>query len=213
MGPRDRRVTFLGSAAFLSALRSSRPATRRRPRRACCPSARRLAGVPLVHVMWTSVAFFSLYIAFRIRAVKVLGPVVSRRHLARPARGPRSPRDRIGALLGGLVGLRWRPRHPLRATFLPVLPLRPFRCNALWPRTPALGWIVAVALFDALPVAVQHLVVHRPQQHEVPAGELSRASARGRAWHARARTRRPGVDRSWWRSRSASQPRSTERLR
>jgi MFS family permease len=127
--------------------------------------------------MWVSVLYFTLYIAFCNSPFKVLGPVVSRRDLGGAgAWAAITAALGAGALAGGLIGLRWRPRHPLRANFLYFLlagpPLFAFLAAHL-----ALGWILAAALLDGAAGPLFNTLWFTAQQSEIEPSELSRVSS------------------------------------
>jgi MFS family permease len=82
----------------------------------------------------------------------------------------------MGALAGGALGLRWRPRHPLRAAFLFFLVGTPALVAALAAHAP-LALIVVLALIDGVTGAFFNTVWSTAIQREIPPGELSRVSS------------------------------------
>src|ERR1019366_1745733 len=62
--------------------------------------------------LWISVLYFTLFVAFVLSPLEVLGPQVARSSLGGPAAWAAiSTALGLGALLGGVLGMRWRPRH------------------------------------------------------------------------------------------------------
>jgi MFS family permease len=104
--------------------------------------------------LWVTVAYFTLFLAFVYGPLYVLGPQVARLSLGGTAAWAAiSTALGIGSLLGGLLGMRWHPRHPLRAAFL------------------------AAALVDGASGTVFNTFWFTALQREVPAAELSRVSS------------------------------------
>jgi MFS family permease len=122
-----------------------------------------------------SVLFFTLYLAVCYAPLQVLGPVVARQSLGGPsAWAAISAALGVGALAGGALALRWRPRHPLRAGFLVIgigVPL-PILLGA---RAPLAALIVA-ALADGVCGSFFNTVWFTAQQRYVPSSEFSRVS-------------------------------------
>ncbi len=169
-------TTFVASAAFLSRLHVA----------AATPAARRgtldelRAGLRTFRAhtwVWVVAGFFSLYLAFGYAPEQVLGPAVARHWLGGAsawaailvARG-------VGALAGGGLGLRWRPRHPLRAAFLFFLIGTPALVAALAAHAP-LALIVALAVLDGVTGSFFNTVWSTANQREIPPAELSRVSS------------------------------------
>jgi MFS family permease len=78
--------------------------------------------------------------------------------------------------VGGVLGLRWRPRHPLRVAFLTFLIAGPALLALLAARAP-LWLIVATALLDGVSGALFNALWYTALQREVPAAELSRVAS------------------------------------
>ena len=117
--------------------------------------------------LWTSVLFFTCFIAFVLGPLQVVGPQVARLHLGGAgAWAAINTAIGIGAVAGGLLALRWRPRHPLRVAFAfgllstPLLlctiglhaPLAVILVGALWEGS-------VISLFNALWFTTQHRLI------------------------------------------------------
>ncbi len=71
--------------------------------------------------VWVTVAVFAVAVPVGYGPLFVLGPAVARDTYDSVALfGIVTTLLGVGALTGGLLGLRWRPRHPLRAGFLMI---------------------------------------------------------------------------------------------
>ena len=89
--------------------------------------------------LWVTVVVFSLAVPLGYAPLFVLGPTIARETYDSAAVfGVVTAAYGAGALAGALIGLRWRPRHPMRAAFLVV---------AVWP-------LMLVSFAAGLPVAV-----------------------------------------------------------
>ena len=169
-------MTFVASAAFLSRLHvaDAKPPARRGTLDELRAGLRTFRAHTWV---WVIAGFFSLFLAFGYAPEQVLGPSVARHWLGGAgawaailvARG-------VGALAGGGLGLRWRPRHPLRAAFLVFVAGTPALLVALGAHAP-LALIVALATIDGVTGAFFNTVWSTAIQREIPPGELSRVSS------------------------------------
>jgi MFS family permease len=126
--------------------------------------------------LWISVLYFTVFMGFVYAPLQVLGPEVSRSALGGPvAWAAISTALGVGALAGGLLALRWKPRHPLRAGFLaffgsPVL-------IALIAAHAPLAAILPVAAVDGMAGSIFNTLWFTAQQRYVPADEYSRVSS------------------------------------
>jgi MFS family permease len=69
--------------------------------------------------LWATVAYFALFIGFVYSPWLVLGPQIARTSLGGPgAWAAINAALGVGSICGALVGLRWRPSHPLRAALM-----------------------------------------------------------------------------------------------
>lgn len=127
--------------------------------------------------LWITVAYFTLFIGFVYAPLMVLGPEVARTSLGGAgAWAAISTGLGLGALLGGLVGLRWRPRYPLRAAFIAFLTAGPAMYALLAAHAPV-PVIAILAVVDGGSGTVFNTLWFTALQRDVPPGELSRVSS------------------------------------
>ncbi len=127
--------------------------------------------------LWTSVAALTLIVTVVFAPLEVLGPAVARAHLGGAgAWAAINTAMGAGAVLGGVAGLRWRPRYPLRAGFLLTLLGEPVLL-ALLARGELLGLIVAFGLVSGLAATLFNVFWFTALQREIPPGEQSRVSS------------------------------------
>lgn len=170
-------ATFLVSGVFLALIRLERTASAA-PRRSTLTELKDgWRAFSSRSWLWLSVLFFTLYIALVYSPFQVLGPEVARSALGGPgAWAAISAMLGVGALAGGALGLRWRPRHPLRVGFLSFLLAGPGLLAALAAHAP-LALILPLALVDGVSGSLFNALWFTAQQTEVPAEELSRVSS------------------------------------
>jgi hypothetical protein len=102
---------------------------------------------------------------------------VARRHLG--GAGPWaavSTATGIGALVGGAIGLRWRPRYPLRSGFLLTLAGEP-AMRALLANGGPLAPIIVFALISGMAATLFNVFWFTALQREITAAEISRVSS------------------------------------
>jgi MFS family permease len=169
-------ATFLVSGAFLLALRIE-PAEAQ-PRRSTLTELREgWRAFSSRRWLWASVLFFTLYMALVYDPWQVLGPAVAKEHLGGAAAWAAiSAALGAGAVLGGVAGLRWRPRLPLRVAFIVFLVSGPALLLSLGAHAP-LAVIIPVAVMDGSAGSLFNAWWFTAQQTEVPAAELSRVSS------------------------------------
>jgi MFS family permease len=127
--------------------------------------------------LWVTVGYFTLFIGFVYAPLIVLGPQVARTELGGPgAWAAISTALGLGSLAGGLLGLRWRPRYPLRVAFIAFLIAGPALFVLLAAHAP-LPLIVATALVDGASGTLFNTMWYTALQRDVPANELSRVSS------------------------------------
>jgi MFS family permease len=127
--------------------------------------------------LWVSVVSLTLIVTLVFAPLDVLGPEVARRHLGGAAAWAAiAATSGIGSLLGGAIGLRWKPRYPLRAGFLLTLAGEP-ALLALLANGGTLGPIIAFALISGLAATLFNVFWFTALQHEITAEELSRVSS------------------------------------
>jgi MFS family permease len=169
-------ATFLLSGVFLSLLRLE--AAPLPPRRSLLVELREgwTAFVSRTW-MWTSVLYFTLYLAVGYAPFQVLGPAVARSELGGAgAWAAISAALGVGAVGGGLLGLRWKPRHPLRVSFVVFLFSMPLLLVLLAGRAP-LAAIIGLAVIDGAAGSIFNAFWYTALQTEVPPEELSRVSS------------------------------------
>ncbi len=124
-----------------------------------------------------SVASLTLIVTVVFAPLDVLGPAVARAHLG--GAGAWATIDAsigVGAILGGAIGLRWRPRHPLRWGFSLTLAAEP-ALLVLLAAGHALAPIVAFALLEGIVATLFNVLWFTALQREIPPAELSRVSS------------------------------------
>src|SRR5215471_8772026 len=125
---------------------------------------------------WTIVLALGLIVAISTAATSVLGPVVAHDELG----GARSwgiilAAYAAGAVLGGMVMLRFRPRRMLLAAMLSVPAFSVFLFALAVPL--AVGWVAAVALLAGGCLEVFSVNWATTMQQEIPPAMLSRLSS------------------------------------
>ena len=113
-------LTFVVSALFLARVRVEgarpQPADRRTLLAELAEGFGHVRSRPWV---WVTVAVFSLAVPLGYAPLFVLGPSVAEDAYGSAALfGVVTTLFGVGALTGALAGLRWRPRHPMRAAFV-----------------------------------------------------------------------------------------------
>jgi MFS family permease len=169
-------ATFLISGVFLSLLRLE--AVPLPPRRSLLVELREgwTAFVSRTW-MWTSVLYFTLFLAVGYAPFQVLGPAVARSDLGGAgAWAAISAALGVGAVGGGLLGLRWKPHYPLRVSFVIFMFSMPLLLVAIAARAP-LAAIVGLAVIDGAAGSVFNAFWYTAQHTEVPPEELSRVSS------------------------------------
>jgi hypothetical protein len=122
--------------------------------------------------VWVVVAQFALVNAAFVGAIAVLGPLVADATFGRASWGLIIAAETVGLALGGLLALRWRPRHALGigvglviVTALPIVGL------ALLPLVPLL---VVAFLFGGLAIEQFGVAWDQSLQQNVPQDKLAR---------------------------------------
>lgn len=169
-------ATFIASALFLSQLRITGQPVRVRSStwhelRAGWHAFRSRTW------LWVTVLYFTVFLAAVFGPLQVLGPAVARRSLGGAgAWAAISAALGVGSVFGGLLGLRWRPRYPLRAAFIGFLIATPALVAAIAAHAPV-PIIVAVALIDGGTGTFFNTIWFTALQRAVPQAELSRVSS------------------------------------
>ena len=169
-------VTFVLSAGFLSRLSVPRAP----PTRATRTIDELRAGWRAFRSqtwLWVTAGYFALFLAFGYSPLQVLGPQVARRFLGGAgAWAAISVARGLGSLAGGGLGLRWRPRYPLRAAFIVFLIGTPALLIAVAAHAPVL-LIVALAVIDGITSAFFNIMWFTAIQSTVAPAELSRVAS------------------------------------
>jgi len=127
--------------------------------------------------LWVSVASLTLIVTLTFAPLDVLGPAVARDRLGGAwAWAGISTAIGAGAVIGGAVGLRWRPRHPLRWGFLITLAGEPVLL-ALLAGGGSLAPMVAFGLAGGMASTLFNVFWFTTVHREIPAAELSRVSS------------------------------------
>jgi len=169
-------ATFVASAAFLSLMRVTPVVVRART----TTLTELRAGWRAFRSrewLWVTVLYFTIFSAFVFSPVQVLGPEVARISLGGPgAWAAISTALGLGALLGGLPGMRWRPRHPLRAAFLVFMVGGPTFYSLLAAHAP-LPLILTAALIEGSSITLFNVFWITAIQREISPEEQSRVSS------------------------------------
>ena len=172
-------ATFVLSAALLAAL-PVEPALRAVGKRASSMLSELRGGWKAFSSrpwLLISVCYFTLMFAFGFSTLRVLGPEVAEKSLGGPgAWAAISAVTGVGALLGGLVALRWKPDHPLRAAFTISLFGAPLTLLLLAAHV-TLSLILVTALIEGVTGTFFNAIWFTAMQQAVPAEELSRVTS------------------------------------
>lgn len=128
---------------------------------------------------WLSVSVASLpfIITIVFAPLSVLGPEVARTDLGGAgAWAAISAAMGVGSLLGGVAGLKWKPRHPLRTGFLLTLIGEPVLLVLLGTGS-LLGAIIVFGLLAGMSATLFNVFWFTALHQEVPAEEISRVSS------------------------------------
>jgi len=127
--------------------------------------------------LWVSALEFMAANALSFSPYLVLGPEVARTSLGGAgAWAAISTASGIGAVLGGTVGLRWRPRYPLRAMFVTSL-IGTSPLLVLLAAVAPLPALLAAAVLSGMSISFFNLVWFAVVQRRIPGEELSRVSS------------------------------------
>jgi MFS family permease len=172
-------TTFILSAAFLAALRIDLALHVARERTTSLLTELRDGWKAFSSRRWLliSVGYFTLMFAFGFSVLRVLGPEVCEKALGGAgAWAAISAVTGVGALVGGLFALRWKPAHPLRAAFTISLFGAPLTLLLLGAHA-ALWLILLTALIEGVTGTFFNAVWFTAMQQAVPAEELSRVTS------------------------------------
>jgi len=169
-------AAFLVSAASLALMRLPDVS---RPERRSTLAELREGWRAFVSRRWllASVAALPVILVVVFAPLDVLGPQVAKAHLGGAgAWAAISTALGAGALLGGLVGMRWHPRRTLRAAFLLTILGEPALLLLLGTGS-LLPLIVLFALISGMSGSVFNVLWFTALQREVPPEEISRVSS------------------------------------
>jgi hypothetical protein len=128
--------------------------------------------------LWASVVHVAMLNLMVLAPLFVLGPVVAKRSLGGAAGWATiATAYATGAVLGGLIGLRWRPPRPLLASSIAVLALAPLIAGLAVPVS--LPLLAVAALLGGGQASLSELLWSTTLQQHLPAEMLSRVSAYG----------------------------------
>ena len=125
--------------------------------------------------IWTTIVFFGIG-NFAFSSYFVLGPIIAKRELGgAPAWAAITTAWSVGALLGGLLALRFRPRKPLAASCVSAWPiiLQPLAFGLGLP----LPVLIAVSALSGAGIAVHLALWFTVFQQQVPPEAMSRVSS------------------------------------
>jgi predicted MFS family arabinose efflux permease len=127
--------------------------------------------------LWTTVAYFSFFVGFVLGPFQVLGPVVARSELGGAgAWATIAATTGVGAVAGGVIALRWRPRHPLLVSFVLFVVFWAPQLVLLAIPAPTAA-IAASGFFAGAVMTFASAVWNTVVQGNVPADSLSRVSS------------------------------------
>jgi MFS family permease len=126
--------------------------------------------------LWVTVAVFSLAVPLGYAPLFVLGPTIARETYDSAAVfGVVTAAYGAGALAGALIGLRWRPRHPMRAAFL-VIAVWPFMIVSFAAGAPV-ALVLPLSIATGMGFALFEVLWDTTMAERIPPHALSRASA------------------------------------
>jgi MFS family permease len=127
--------------------------------------------------LWASVLFFTCWTAFVFSPLQVLGAQVSRLYLGgASAWAAINTVIGAGAVAGAVLSMRWRPRHPLRVSFLLAAVSTPSLAVTIGLHAP-LALILPAALLEGVTISVFNTMWFTAQQRSIPAAEQSRVTS------------------------------------
>jgi predicted MFS family arabinose efflux permease len=126
--------------------------------------------------LWVIVLQFSLIVAAMESVFGLIGPAVAKAQLGGPiAWGFIASGFGVGTLLGGLAGMRIRPKHPMRTASFMALFFSGVELTLAVPL--AVPWIVSAAFVTGFTGQIFAVLWYTTLQTKVPAQMLSRVSA------------------------------------
>ena len=126
--------------------------------------------------LWSLVLWSAGYSLLALPSVLVLGPAVAKAHLGgAPSWAAIAACSGLGAVVGGVVALRYRPRYLLRATFVP---LGFYGLQLVALAVPTGTAVIAVAaLLGGIGVAMFNVYFYTAIQQQIPLSLMSRVAS------------------------------------
>jgi MFS family permease len=126
--------------------------------------------------LWVTVVVFALAVPLGYAPLFVLGPTIAKdTYDSAAVFGIVTTAFGAGALTGALIGLRWRPRHPMRAGFL-LIAVWPLMLVAFAAGLPV-PLVVPLAVATGVGFALFDVFWDTTMAEQIPPHALSRASA------------------------------------
>jgi len=126
--------------------------------------------------LWVTVIVFSLAVPVGYAPLFVLGPTIAEETYDSAAVfGIVTAAYGAGALAGALIGLRWRPRHPMRTAFL-VVAVWPLMLVAFAAGAPV-ALVLLLSVGTGMGFALFEVLWDTTMAERIPPHALSRASA------------------------------------
>ena len=170
-------VTFLAGAAFMTRVRVvDEPTVAGEQKTALAELADGFGEFRARPWIWVTVVAFALAVPVGYAPLFVLGPTVAETGYDTAALfGIVTTLFGVGALAGALVGLRWRPVHPMRTAFL-LLAAWPLLLVAFGAAAPA-ALVLVLAFGMGMGFALFDVLWRTAMAERVPPQALSRVSA------------------------------------
>ncbi|MEQ4209730.1 MFS transporter [Actinopolymorpha sp. B9G3] len=125
--------------------------------------------------VWVIVVAFGVLNAIQAGALQALGPVIADETFGRVGWGLVNSAQAVGLVIGGLVLLRYRPRHPMRLGMAGMLTLVPvYLVLGLFPSL----WLLMLVIFVAgFGMELFGIGWETALQHHIPHEKLSRVAS------------------------------------
>ena len=170
-------ATFVASALFLTRVRvRAAPPPAEERRTLLAELADGFQHVRSRTWLWVTVVVFALVVPLGNAPLYVLGPTVAENGYDSVALfGIVTTMLGAGAVAGALVGLRWRPRHPMRAAFLVLAPWPAFL--VVFGASAPVAIVLLLAVTMGLGFALFDVLWNTAMAERIPAHALSRVSS------------------------------------
>jgi MFS family permease len=174
--------TFLFSAAMLVRVRPRRRAAEERAREdeeSLSVFAQMREGAREVRArswVWATLAAFCAALFFGLAPWFILGPVIARQQYGHiGVYGLVASALGLGTIAGSLLGIRWRPRYPMRFAMLAIMTWPPGAL--LYAQGVTLGLVLPVTAVGGAGIALFDIWWHTALAERIPPQRLSRVSA------------------------------------